>query len=246
MEYIILQPMQTRNKGSNVSLVQRQSSLTPEEERLVLHEAGGPFSGFVVKKLLPLHMQQHSALVTSAAKCDLSFRLNVFMRHHHKPAAEASSASIVNESSMSSIQQEQRTIEFWFATNASQAERMTCSNSFFHNLFKGDNFPKDYFMFLLRIMQIFKALKPIVQLRIDIEQIGPLPSTTAAAAAAAAVSALHASDDDNDDNGDGANNSTGDASVVEPRQRVANVTAKILEFLERAFPNAIAVDELAR
>jgi hypothetical protein len=50
---------------------------------------------------------------------------------------------------------------------------MTCSNSFFHNLFKGDNFPKDYFMFLLRVMQIFKALKSLGQLKIEIEKIGP-------------------------------------------------------------------------
>ena len=56
---------------------------------------------------------------------------------------------------------------------------MTCSNSFFHNLFKGDNFPKDYFMFLLKVMQIFKALKPISLLKIEIEKIGaPQPLST--------------------------------------------------------------------
>ena len=63
-------------------------------------------------------------------------------------------------------------IEFWFSTQ-SESERMTCSNSFFHNLFKGDNFPKDYFMFLLRVMQIFKALKSLGQLKIEIEKISP-------------------------------------------------------------------------
>lgn len=58
---------------------------------------------------------------------------------------------------------------------------MTCSNSFFHNLFKGDNFPKDYFMFLLKVMQIFKALKSISQLKIDFEKIGlpqPIQATS--------------------------------------------------------------------
>ena len=49
---------------------------------------------------------------------------------------------------------------------------MNYSNSFFYNLFKGDNFPKDYFNFLLKVMQIFKALKPIMQLKVEIEQIG--------------------------------------------------------------------------
>ena len=69
------------------------------------------------------------------------------------------------------IKKEARIIEFWFSTQ-SESERMTCSNSFFHNLFKGDNFPKDYFMFLLRVMQIFKALKSLSQLKIEIEKIG--------------------------------------------------------------------------
>jgi hypothetical protein len=49
---------------------------------------------------------------------------------------------------------------------------MTYSNSFFHNLFKGDNFPKDYFMFLLKVMQIFKALKAISQLKIEFIKVG--------------------------------------------------------------------------
>jgi hypothetical protein len=161
MEYIILQPLQTRSKSLNVSLVQRQLSLTPEEESLVLHAAGGPFAGFVVKKLLPIHMQ-----ASVESKSNLSFRLNVYVRHQH-----SNHSSDAESSPPGSVQQEQRTIEFWFTATASQAERMTCTNSFFHNLFKGDNFPKDYFAFLLRIMQIFKALKPIGQLR-----IGKLPS----------------------------------------------------------------------
>ena len=55
---------------------------------------------------------------------------------------------------------------------------MTYSNSFFHNLFKGDNFPKDYFMFLLKVMQIFKALKAIAQLKIEFIKVGgPQPIT---------------------------------------------------------------------
>ena len=46
------------------------------------------------------------------------------------------------------------------------------TTSFFHNLYKGDGFPKDYFEFLLKVMQIFKALKQVRQLKIEILQIG--------------------------------------------------------------------------
>ena len=71
-----------------------------------------------------------------------------------------------------------RILQFWFSTDDTK-ERMTCSNSFFHNLFKGDNFPKDYFMFLLKIMQIFKALRSISQLKIEFEKVGlPQPINT--------------------------------------------------------------------
>ena len=73
--------------------------------------------------------------------------------------------------SNNTINQELRILQFWFSTN-SDKERLTCSNSFFHNLFKGDNFPKDYFTFLLKVMQIFKALKPISQLKIEFEKLG--------------------------------------------------------------------------
>ncbi len=51
-------------------------SLTQDEEGLIEHKAGGPFSGFVVKKILPLHMQR----TLSLDKCHLSFKLNVFMK----------------------------------------------------------------------------------------------------------------------------------------------------------------------
>ena len=78
MEYIILQPLQTKNTNSNVSLIERKYSITADEEKLILHEAGGPFSGFVVKKILPLNMQNDLLMKRNA---DVSFKLNVYMKH---------------------------------------------------------------------------------------------------------------------------------------------------------------------
>lgn len=148
MEFILLQPLQTDNADhSNVSLIERKTSLTKEESALILHEAGGPYAGFIIKKILPFSVELE--------KCHLSFKLKVYMR----------------QSGQAGVQHEQRTLRFWFSTE-SQKDRMTCSNSFFHNLFKGENFPKDYFAFLLKVMQIFKALKPISLLKIDIEKLG--------------------------------------------------------------------------
>lgn len=68
------------------------------------------------------------------------------------------------------IEKEVRILEFWFGS-ASQQDRMTCLNSFFHNLLKGD-FPKDYFLFLLKTMQIVKGLRGISLLKIEIERLG--------------------------------------------------------------------------
>jgi hypothetical protein len=78
MEYIILQPLQTRNVNSNVSLIERKYTITPDEEKLILHEAGGPFSGFIVKKILPLNMQNDVGIQRNG---DVSFKLNVYMKH---------------------------------------------------------------------------------------------------------------------------------------------------------------------
>ena len=60
---------------------------------------------------------------------------------------------------------------FWFSTQ-SEKERHTITTSFFHNLYKGDGFPKDYFEFLLKVMQIIKVLKQVRQLKIEFQQIG--------------------------------------------------------------------------
>jgi hypothetical protein len=152
MEYILLQPLQTNSDKLNVSVIERKFELSKEEESLILHEAGGPFAGFIVKKMMPVSMQQR--LLINQTKSDLSFKLNVYVKHASKPE----------------MQQEQRTLQFWFSP-ITENERLNYSNSFFHNLFKGDNFPKDYFNFLLKVMQIFKALKPIMQLRVEIEKV---------------------------------------------------------------------------
>lgn len=151
MEYILLQPLQTANKNLNVSLIERKYKITSDEEKLILHEADdGAYNGFVVKKLLPLQSQQ-SIPTTS----HLMFKLTAFMRNVAK-----------NE-----VQRELRTLEFGFGTNV-EREQFDCSNAFFRSLFETDNFPKDYFMFLLRIMLIVKELKPISFLKVSIEKVG--------------------------------------------------------------------------
>jgi hypothetical protein len=153
MEFILLQPLQTDHPDRlNVSLIERKTSLTIEEEKLIIHEAGGPYAGFIIKKILPFNVELE--------KCHLSFKLKVYVQD-----------KTGSKSGQTNMQHEQRTLRFWFSTE-SLKDRMTCSNSFFHNLFKGENFPKDYFAFLLKVMQIFKALKPISLLKIDIEKLG--------------------------------------------------------------------------
>ncbi len=52
---------------------------------------------------------------------------------------------------------------------------MSYSHNFFQILFR-DNFPKDYFTFILRLMQLLRAFSPIKKLKLDIATIGtPLP-----------------------------------------------------------------------
>ena len=82
MEYIILQPLQTRSDTLNVSIIERKIDITADEKKLIMHEAGGPYSGFIVKKILPLNYQPS---VYTSEKGDSSFKLNVFMRHATNP-----------------------------------------------------------------------------------------------------------------------------------------------------------------
>ena len=152
MDYIVLEPLQSEQSALNVSVIERKFDISPEEHKLLLHEAEGPFAGFIVKKALPIQLQNK---LVNLQKSDFSFKLKVLMKH----------------ASLPEVQQEQRVFKFWFLTN-DEKERVKCSNIFFRNLYKGDDFPKDYFAFLLRCMQIIKALKPIAKIRIEIEKIG--------------------------------------------------------------------------
>lgn len=151
MEYIVLEPLVSKKPGVNQSIIERKSKITPDEEKLILHEAEGSFSGFIVKQPISL---QHQETMLNFRKFDLSFKLKILMKH----------LTLAEE------QQEQRVLKFWFINN-DKKEHLTCSNMFFRNLFKND-FPRDYFSFLLRIMQMIKALKSIVRVKVEIEKIG--------------------------------------------------------------------------
>lgn len=180
----------------NVTLIERklQNELTSEDEASILHRAGGPFTGFIINKLASKELNAS----LSREPCHLSFKLNVYMRR----------------SSNSEIQQETRCLEFWFIPSTEE-ERMSYSHNFFQILFR-DNFPKDYFTFILRLMQLLRAFSPIKKLKLDIATIGtPLPLGSP-------------------------------IKQKDPKQFETIVSEKILELLERAFPNTVSVDELAR
>ncbi len=61
-------------KALNITLIERKTELTLEEENGILHKAGGPYAGFVINKP-PLHA------VEELETCHLSFKLNVYMKH---------------------------------------------------------------------------------------------------------------------------------------------------------------------
>lgn len=82
MEYIILEPLESDNPLVNTSLIERKYEITKEEESFILHESGGPFTGFIVKKPLPLALQGR---LFNLDKCDLSFKLNVIMKNSNQP-----------------------------------------------------------------------------------------------------------------------------------------------------------------
>ena len=94
MEYVVLQPLESESIDLNASLIERKYNLTPDEEKLILHEAGGPFSGFIVKKSLPLHLQ--TSIHSKHIKSDASFKLKVFMRNEHNQEVQEVSIQSIN------------------------------------------------------------------------------------------------------------------------------------------------------
>ena len=167
MEFIILQPLQTNSKDLNVSLIQRRHELTADEESSILHEGDGQYEGFVIKKSLPQHMQASLNL----APCHLLCKLKLYMKHatnsetrHVRSQPPLIATPLIHPVSglffgvFSFFFKERRTLQFWFSAS-SEKERSDCYNTFLRSLLKPDNFPKDYFTFLLKIMLIFKELK---------------------------------------------------------------------------------------
>lgn len=177
-----------KSDARTITLIERKATLTQDEERSVLHAAGGKFAGFVVNNYSPERIAAFRAP-------HFSFKFNVFVRN----------------TASQQMQQETRTIQFIFC-DSSEDDRIKYCDEFFRIMFKNE-FPKDYFTFILLLMQMIKGFKPIDSLKVEIEKTGalmPIGSPT-----------------------------------KESKSEIVIVTEKILEFLEKAFPDTISVEELA-
>jgi hypothetical protein len=73
MEYIVMTPLLQSNTV-NITLIERKTEINEDEERGIMHKAGGPYTGFIIKKVPVLPIDELEA-------CHLSFKLNVYMRH---------------------------------------------------------------------------------------------------------------------------------------------------------------------
>lgn len=82
MEYIILQPLESIDINKNISLIERKTDLTEFEQSLVIHESGGPFAGFIVKKSMPIDLQNQ---VLRLSKSDMTSKIKVLMKSANQP-----------------------------------------------------------------------------------------------------------------------------------------------------------------
>lgn len=73
MDYIVMTPVY-KSDARTITLVERKGTLTQDEERSVLHAAGGKFTGFVVNKYTPERINAFRAP-------HFSFKLNVYVRN---------------------------------------------------------------------------------------------------------------------------------------------------------------------
>lgn len=82
MEYIVLQPLESADPNKNISLIERKNEINEYEQSLILHESGGPFAGFIVKKAMPIQLQ---ARFINLTKSDMSSKIKVLMKNANQP-----------------------------------------------------------------------------------------------------------------------------------------------------------------
>ncbi|CAF3180281.1 unnamed protein product [Rotaria socialis] len=142
-EYIVLIPLQKTSTINKISIERRD--IVDIKDKNILHIGGGSNVDFIIYKNCPL-MQQDNEL----APCSSEFKVFMIDKQTEK------------------LHQENRILHFWFY-NLTKQQSIDHTNEFLSRLFKADEFPRDYFSFIKRLMELLRLFSSIRKLQLEIQ-----------------------------------------------------------------------------
>ncbi|CAF3028040.1 unnamed protein product [Rotaria sp. Silwood2] len=145
-EYIVLIPLQKTSTINKVSIERRNIDDTTDKN--ILYIGNGSNVDFIIYKNAQLIQDDNESN-------QFSTQFKVFMI----------------DKQTKKLHQENRTINFWFNNHFGQNQYADDTNEFLRILFKSDEFPRDYFSFIKRLMELLRLFSSIRKLELQIQTL---------------------------------------------------------------------------
>ncbi|CAF0973880.1 unnamed protein product [Rotaria magnacalcarata] len=190
-EYVVLIPLQ-KTAILNIVLIERRR-VGDITDKNILHIGSGRNVDFIIyKNSLPVESDNEPSQFSSQFK--------VFMM----------------DKRTQELNQENRILRFWFHS-LEQNQCLYDANELIHALFKSDEFPRDYFSFIKRLMELLRMFTRIRKIELEIQTLDKN-----------ALDVDHPMYEKN------------------PERYADLIKEKLLDLLEQAFPNPMFVNDLAK
>ncbi|CAF0984238.1 unnamed protein product [Adineta steineri] len=190
-EYIVLIPLQ-KTSTVNIVSIERQN-LVDKTDKNILHIGSGLNDDFIIYKNSQSVQEENEPV-------EFSSRFKVFMI----------------DKQTKKIHQENRILHFWFY-DLQTDECVNETNEFMRVLLKSNEFPRDYFSFIKRLMELLRTFSIIRKIQLEIQTLT----------------------DNNLDNDHPLYENN-------PQRYGDMVKERLLDLLEQAFPNPMLVNDLAK
>ncbi|CAF0873416.1 unnamed protein product [Adineta steineri] len=208
-EYVVLIPLH-KTSTINTVLIERRK-VADITDKNILHIGSGRNVDFIIYK-------NSEPAIRDNEPVQFSSQFKVFM----------------TDKQTDEIHQENRTLRLWFY-NLTQNQCLSDAHEFIRSLFKSDEFPRDYFSFIKRLMELLRMFTRIRKIELEIQTINqnnididhPIEQY---------VSRLMLYDNDYLSEMHGKN----------PQRYADLIKEKLLDLLEQAFPNPMLVNDLAK
>ncbi|CAF1677367.1 unnamed protein product [Adineta ricciae] len=190
-DYIVLIPLQ-KTSTINVASIERQTNVDPTDKN-ILHIGSGNNIDFIIYKNADSAQDENEPV-------GYTTQFKVFM----------------TDKQTKGVHQENRVLHFWFY-DQNDEEYSDDVNEFMRGLFKSSEFPRDYFLFIKRLMELLRRFAMIRKIQLEIHTLTDQQ-----------VDNDHPFYENN------------------PQRYGDEVKDRLLDLLEQAFPNPMFVNDLAK